>query len=209
MADSTMNPVQAPKIDADPAGDLILVVGSLNNQRSIRASSKVLSLASPVLAAMFSPSRFSEGTALSSWNPPEIYLPDDDPEAVSTFCHLAHFRGYHGNQARPSMDQLISIAIFCDKYDATSALNPWSELWLQSQLGSEVFPDSPNLLALAYALDNQESFWTNSRCMMLYEVADVTETGDRPRDELLPFLSEDVYGETSTPSLAKPRPDQY
>lgn len=201
MADTSLTPTQAANSDADPAGDLVLVIGSGDSRRSIRASSKVLSLASPVLAAMFSPHRFLEGTALSPSNPPEISLPEDDPEAVTMFCHLVHFREYHGKQPAPSFDQLMNMALFCDKYDAGLALNPWSEVWLHSQLAPESSTDYRNLLALAYAFDNQESFWMNSRSMMEYET---TERFDRTRDELLPLLPQGLDGK-----LSKPRPVQY
>ena len=64
MADTSLTPTQATMLDADPAGDVVLIIGFGGKQRSIRASSKVLSLASPVLTAIFSPGRSSEGTAL-------------------------------------------------------------------------------------------------------------------------------------------------
>ena len=155
MEDTSLTPTQGPKMDADPEGDLVLVIGSGGTQKSIRASSKVLSLASPVLAAMFSPRRFSEGLALSSLNPPFIYLPEDDPEAVTMFCRLIHFREYHGNQKAPSFNQLLNMALFCDKYDAGLALNPWCELWLQPKPGFEKDGQYRNMLALAYAFNNQ------------------------------------------------------
>ena len=191
MANTSPTPTQDAKIDADPAGDLVLVVGSGDDQRSIRASSKVLSLASPVLAAMFSPGRFSEGAALSSSNPPEIRLPEDDPDAVAMFCLLVHFREYHGKQRAPSFNQLMNMALFCDKYDAGMALNPWSEVWLQPRSGIEVSGDYRNVLALAYAFNNQEIFWTSSRSMMQYDRADRSEG---TRDELLSLLPQDLYG---------------
>ena len=58
------NPTSAPQYNVDPAGDLILLVGQKENQRPIRVSSKVLSLASPVFATMFG-SRYLEGHVLS------------------------------------------------------------------------------------------------------------------------------------------------
>lgn len=190
MADPSLTPAQATKVDADPAGDLVLVIGSGDNQRSIRASSKVLSLASPVLAAMFSPRRFLEGTSLSSSNPPEIYLPEDDPEAVTMFCHIVHFREYHGKQPAPSFNQLRDMAFFCDKYDAGLAFNPWSELWLHARLDSETPGGYGTLLALAYAFDNQENFWTTSRNMIQY---DTVERSRDTIDELFTLLPQGLY----------------
>ena len=190
MADTSLTLTEIAKIDADPAGDLVLVIGSGDNQTSIRASSKILSLASPVLAAMFSPRRFLEGTALSSSTPPEIHLPEDDPEAVTMFCCLVHFREYHGKQPHPSLNQLVNMALFCDKYNAGIALNPWSELWLHRQSSFEKPEDYGNSVALAYAFDNQEGFWISSRSMMQYNMADYPYG---TRDELLPLLPEGFF----------------
>ena len=191
MADTLLTPTKVANADADPTGDLVLVIGAGESQRSIRASSKVLSLASSVLAAMFRPDRFSEGTALSFLDPPEIYLPEDDPEAVTMFCHLVHFREYLGKQPGPSFDQLLNMALFCDKYDAGLAFNPWCELWLDSQLHLETSGDYSNLLGLAYAFDNQENFWINSRTMMqhgtAYQIHGI-------RDELRSLLPEAIFG---------------
>lgn len=191
MANTSLMPTQDAKIDADPAGDLVLVIGSGEDQRSIRASSKVLSLASPVFAAMFLPGRFSEGIALSSSSPPKISLPDNDPKAVLLFCHLVHFREYHGKQPALSFDELVNMALFCDKYDAGMALNPWSELWLQPHSGIEISGGYRSVVALAYAFENQEGFWTSSRNMMQYDKADRSED---TRDELLPLIPKDLYG---------------
>ena len=190
MADHSLTPTQAANKDVDPAGDLVLVIGSGEIQRCVRASSKVLSLASPVLAAMFCPGRFLEGAALSSSNPPRIHLPEDDPDTVTTFCHLVHFREYHGKQPGPSFDQIMNMALFCDKYDAGLAFNPWSQIWLQPS-GSETLRDHANLLAMAYAFDNQESFWISSRSRILY---DACEDSERPRDELLALLPTGLHG---------------
>lgn len=168
MGDTSLTHTQPAKIDADPAGDLVLAVGSGDTQRRIRASSKVLSLASPVLAAMFSPHRFSEGAALSTSNPPVIPLPEDEPETVTMFCHLVHFKEYQGERPSPSFDQLVNMALFCDKYDAGLALNPWSE-----------------------AFNNHSNFWISSRSMMQYDTAEVRNC---TRDELLPLLPQGLYG---------------
>ena len=64
-----------------------------------------------------------------------------------------------------------------------------------------------NLLALAYAYDSQKGFWIISRSMMLYEVAQRT---DSTREGLLPLLSDGLYGkQTLTYCLAKPIPIRY
>ena len=68
----------------------------------------------------------------------------------------------------PSLDQLMNIAF---KYEAGLPLNPWSEIWPYPQSSFEASKNYRNLLALAYAHDNQEGFWIISHSMMLYEVA--------------------------------------
>ena len=85
------------------------------------------------------------------------------------------------------------MALFCDKYNAGLALNSWSELWLHRQSGFETPKDYGNLVALAYAFDNQEGFWTSSRSMMQYNIADHSYG---TRDELLPLLPKGFYGKS-------------
>jgi len=87
-----MHRISQPK-EADPAGDLILVIGSGKDQESVLVSSRVLSLASPVLAAVSS--RFAEGHSLAdpiSSEIPKISLPEDDPEALTWLCEALHFK---------------------------------------------------------------------------------------------------------------------
>ncbi len=69
----------ASQHDIDPAGDLVLQIGSCEDQKSIRLHSEVLNLASPVFAAILS-TRFTEGQALAnddSSNTTAILLPDN------------------------------------------------------------------------------------------------------------------------------------
>ena len=197
MADNSLT--QYTTIDVDPAGDLILVVGSGDNQISIRASSKTLSSVSPVLGAMFRPNRFLEGMALSSLNPPKIYLPEDDPDAVIFFCCLVHFPQYHGQQPRPPTTQLMHLALFCDKYDAVAALHPWSELWLQTKSEESLSGDHGKLLAFAYVFDNHSAFCTSSRSAIL-DGTDAIANG--MRDELhFKLLPDGFYGKSNNSPL--------
>lgn len=76
---------------ADPEGDLVLLVGS--EATPIRVSSRVLSLASPVFAAMLGPN-FAEAQPLSDnvsreWT---VSLPDDDLHAMQRLCRFLHSR---------------------------------------------------------------------------------------------------------------------
>ena len=111
---------------ADQDGDVILVVGT-ENPISIRASSKVLGLASPVFKALFSPN-FQEGSQLSSSNPRPISLPEDSPEAVEYLCYILHFQGY---QECTSLALFEEMALLCDKYVCVKAVYLWSKFWLR------------------------------------------------------------------------------
>lgn len=68
-----------------PDGDVILVVGKDEEIQKYRVSSAFLSHASPVFTAMFAKDRFAEGQNLSSANPKEVRLPDDDPDSIGKY----------------------------------------------------------------------------------------------------------------------------
>lgn len=149
--------------DLDPAGDLVLIVGELNSQTRIRVSSKVMALASPVLAAMLGPN-YREGQALSKQGLLELELPDDDPEAMVCLCKAFHMKLILGPI---SILLLEKIALLCDKYDEALALSSWSDTWLAEFAGSVDGENSlPKLLWISYALGNHFHFWVSSFGMM-------------------------------------------
>jgi len=53
---------------------------------------------------------------------------------------------------------LKDLAVVCDKYDCTSALTPWSAIWLQAGTESLAVEDLDKLLFTAYILDNPDAF---------------------------------------------------
>lgn len=53
------------------------------------------------------------------------------------------------------MAYLKDLAVVCDKYDCTSALTPWSAMWLQAGTESLAVED---LDFAAYILDNPDAF---------------------------------------------------
>lgn len=136
----------------------MLLVGP--DKELIRASSKVLSLASPVFARMLGP-HFAEGQSLlekgslgcSEVSPTEITLPDDDPEAMILFCDTIHFKKH----ATPDIafPLLAKMASLSDKYDSSLALSSESEVWLSNFKGSSCFVES---LWISYALGNHRAF---------------------------------------------------
>ena len=69
--------------EIDPEGDVILCVQSTIK---LRVSTKILSVASPVLKAMFRPERFREGRGIDAMNPPTVCLPEDPPNGFRIIC---------------------------------------------------------------------------------------------------------------------------
>lgn len=166
--------------NADPNGDVILLVGRENPQ-SIRASSKILSLASPVFAAMLGPN-FLEGSKLSSIQPYQLHLPEDDAEAIIWLCLILHYR--RDIDDRVSFELLEKLALICDKYDCSSALSSWSKEWLHTaNIVLRFPPDQANyerLLYISYLFRAHESFWISSKIFLTDGLPSNSGAANRP-----------------------------
>lgn len=172
--------------DIDPAGDLVLLVGVDEDSKLLRVSSRVLTLASPVLSALLSP-RFKEGNSLSdSTGVPQIPFPEDNPEAMEWLCQTLHFKTKVTDEV--SFPLVKNLAVLCDKYDLFIALGPWSQYWMHTWRGSVDGVDRhPQLLWVSYALDNQCRFWNTSRELLrLYSPDDLVLAGSELANNILP-----------------------
>lgn len=49
---------------------------------------------------------------------------------------------------------LKDLVVVCEKYDWTSALTPWSAIWLEAEIESLAVKDLDKLLFAAYILNN-------------------------------------------------------
>ncbi|KAB8211685.1 hypothetical protein BDV34DRAFT_219636 [Aspergillus parasiticus] len=143
-----------PVESIDPDGDIIIECGD----DSFQACSKVLSAASPVLSAMFSP-HFKEGTAIVNGleGPVVIPLSGDDPEALLTFCNIVHFR-IDEIPENPSSTFLENFATLIDKYMCKKAVVSQVKLWLMRNLQNLNVTQLCPLLLLAYVMDLPERF---------------------------------------------------
>jgi hypothetical protein len=104
---------------ANPS-DLRLIVGP--GRQSIDVSRSALGLASPVWNRMiFGP--WAEG-----WKK-EIEFPDDDPEAVLIVLGIAHLK-FKDRPKKLTYDQLVDLAIVCDKYDTVGVVRPFLTEWI-------------------------------------------------------------------------------
>jgi hypothetical protein len=120
----------------DDQGDLVVVVRDADRVKSRKflASSKVLSIASPVFAAMLGPN-FQEGDQLKKTREkgatatrPTIHLEEDDVNAMYFILSHIHFKTDRiGDISTAS--EIIDIAVQSDKYDCNVALAPWIRLW--------------------------------------------------------------------------------
>ncbi|KAK4097994.1 hypothetical protein N658DRAFT_432956, partial [Parathielavia hyrcaniae] len=101
-------------------------------------SSKALSLASRVFAAMFGPN-FNEGQRLrdghSSGVPSAFSLPEDDPKAMDFVLSFLHYQYYRLTNML-SAEEIVNIAILSDKYDLNNALG----LWIKAGFDDQPFP---------------------------------------------------------------------
>ena len=156
--------------NAGSAGDLMLLVGP--DKEAIRASSIVLSLASPDFARMLG-SHFAKGQSLlergsleyAAVSPTEVTLSDDDPEAMTLFCDTIHFKRHATSDI--ALPLLAKIASLSDKYHSSLALSSESEIWLSNFKGSKEGESCfVKMLWISYALDNHRAFSSISREMV-------------------------------------------
>ncbi|KAK4444878.1 hypothetical protein QBC34DRAFT_414157 [Podospora aff. communis PSN243] len=133
---------------------------------SLRVSSSVLCLASPVLAAMLSGS-MAEAKAFNAVDSPRpfpLLLYEDDGHVFAILANIIHFRS-QAVPLLPSTATLLSLAFLVDKYDCAPALRPQGEIWLNraiearnsSEYGS--IDRLCDLLLVAYALDLPTHFF--------------------------------------------------
>ncbi|KAK3291191.1 uncharacterized protein B0H64DRAFT_446429 [Chaetomium fimeti] len=133
-----MDDIEPPSnspIDLTDRGDLILNIHDVNRLKrsSFVVSSHILTMASPVFAAMLDP-KFKEGQQLlqsreqNAAEKPIILLEEDDVDAMDFILSSLHYKTDRikhdlGAQA------IAEIAVQSDKYDFHGVLVPWIKLW--------------------------------------------------------------------------------
>ncbi|MCJ1312682.1 hypothetical protein MMC25_006358 [Agyrium rufum] len=112
----------------DPDGDVFL---ELQRDKPglyvLQVSSKILSLASPVFAAMFRPG-FKEGDALKRDGSCRVALLEDGHIAMKTLCAILHFRQREIpdlGEMKSDTKHLNELSTLADKYGCTDALSCW------------------------------------------------------------------------------------
>lgn len=122
-------------VTIDEDGDVILEASMKENKRRFRVSSKVFSLASPVLRKMFH-SAFKEATELrDAAFPGCIELSDDDAEALFIVCNALHYRMDTVPEILPA-ETLVKVSILSDKCDIRASLRGWSSTLIKKSMQS-------------------------------------------------------------------------
>ncbi|CAD6572004.1 MAG: hypothetical protein ASARMPREDX12_004854 [Alectoria sarmentosa] len=140
----------------DPEGDVILVCG----KTEIQVSSKVLSLASPVFKALFSPN-FAEGQPTSS-QVSRIRLHDDDVESMRFMCAVLHHKCASANGI--GLERLERLAVVTDKYGCVRAMYYWARCEINNTKHTK---EPSRLLWPAYAFDEAQFFNSLTKFMLL------------------------------------------
>lgn len=158
-------------------GDVILICGE--DEVSLRVSSIILSLASPVFKAMLQ-GNFAEGRAQrSSITPQRIKLREDSPEGMIVFCTLLHRHTIaetclDSDDVSGVGDSLLQFALIVDKYNCATSFALYVETILArilDAIGSDNSKaQSLSLMATytvsAYLLQEAKSFAVFTRFML-------------------------------------------
>ncbi|RAH81280.1 hypothetical protein BO86DRAFT_448443 [Aspergillus japonicus CBS 114.51] len=139
--------MESPLETLDPDGDAVLLIPGPASGRFL-VSSKVLILASPVFAKLFTLG-YREGNQMKNSTRPTITLPEDSPSAMRTILQALHYQGSEDGDSL-SARHLAVIAVHCDKYDCNSALRPWIVNCLARFSRIETPEDHGYLLLAAY-----------------------------------------------------------
>lgn len=177
--------------ELDSVGDVVLVVrGDPANTAKFLVSSKVLGLASPVFATLFS-QNFSEGVQLLKGNRPEITLREDDPAAMRKILNVLHYKE-PGDGIDVKM--VAALAIHCDKYACIGPLKPWIKIWITSFESTKSAEDYGLLLLAAHFFKLPDSLaWVYSKAEKDLTPEDLVEWEVHEHLKLLPDVVISAY----------------
>ena len=165
-------------IQIAPFGDLRLRVGhdsgedqaggdkSVKSSRSTYiVSSVVMCLASSVWNAMFNPQgHFAESQPSAGSR--EVNFAEDDPDALLLVLRIAHLQF---KQVPTSLlyNQLLNVAIICDKYDVVGLVRPWYHMWEEPLKLSACKPAHEEWLFIAWTFGDTPTYKSLARSLVL------------------------------------------
>ncbi|KAF2487559.1 hypothetical protein BDY17DRAFT_289194 [Neohortaea acidophila] len=142
-------------VQLDEQGDVVLIVGSPATHK-ITVSSVMLALASPVFKAMLGSSKFREGQgARSALEPMEVFLLEDDAEAMLNICRLL----YHQGQISRGM-KLYHLLQTMDKYQCLETFAIPVDAMVRRELEEPIgdWEETIFFAAIAYLANDAEKF---------------------------------------------------
>lgn len=153
--------------DIAPYGDIILEIPTKAGIAQLKVSSQVLCTASPVFRAMLSPtSSFREAyefrTMTAGTEPYRLVLTDDNPEALAVILLALHCQ----NKLVPvaiSFQNLLDLAIICDKYDCAAAVSLWVDIWTKDWRGVQQDAGYEQWLFIAWTFGIEDVFQNLSK----------------------------------------------
>ncbi|KAK3503362.1 hypothetical protein B0T13DRAFT_522069 [Neurospora crassa] len=160
-----------PNREISATGDIILVVGAPDSedpQLRLRVQSTILREASTVFRTMLSPP-WVESQGISTKNPKEIRLPEDEPKAMEVVCLALHFRN---NLINPHWleeqggQRMLDVAILIDKYDLKASMQFITDTWFRQSMGC-IMGESIYRMAAAWILEEEEFFAQYSWIVMI------------------------------------------
>jgi hypothetical protein len=158
-------------VDVVPYGDLILEVSSDAGTARFKVSSQVLCIASPVFRAMLGPSSsFKEAcelraSAISS-EPYVLQLGEDDPQALVVVLNALHLQGSKV-PISISFQNLVDLAIICDKYDCAPGVTLWADVWTEVWKKYALEPGFERWLFISWTFGIDEIFMSLSKKLIM------------------------------------------
>ncbi|KAF5006467.1 hypothetical protein FDECE_7154 [Fusarium decemcellulare] len=144
-------------------GDVILIAGP--EKKMLKVHSQCLCAASRVFDTMLSP-RWRKGE-MSSEDPLEVDLSEDDADAIRLVCLVVHHRC---NEIPENLtpEELLQVAIVVEKYLLTTAFQYVRARWFKTKNNfNDVLVGNGYMLAAAYLLGDAEAFAAHSHALVL------------------------------------------
>jgi hypothetical protein len=146
-------------VQLDSHGDVTLTIKNGADHQSFRVSSHAMRLASPVWKAMLT-GGFAESKKT------EILLEDDDPDTLLVVLRAAHLQ-YRQLPKELTFDQVVNLAVICDKYDTATIIRPFLKKWThpgddedddEDDDGKYLDPGYEQWLSVAWTFGYRDSF---------------------------------------------------
>ncbi|KAF2866174.1 hypothetical protein BDV95DRAFT_599183 [Massariosphaeria phaeospora] len=143
-------------VKVEPRGTLALIVGSEANGNGpckFLVSADNVRLLSPVWAELVSKA------SMIVWRlgRRQIHLPDDDPDMMLLLMRVAHLK-FNTVTLDLSFEQLLQLALICNRYECTEVLRPFHEKWSSLHREKILQPGFEQWMFVAYQFGYEEDY---------------------------------------------------